>query len=107
MFYVMSANRLSDGSVVYLTSDGKWSHFFRDAKVLNEEERSQALSAGQFAEDNNLIVGSYMVAVSAAGLAHPSSLRERIRSFGPTVDGPKKHYTVGDCPARPVGGPED
>ncbi len=97
MPYVLSANRLHDGSVVYLTPSDHWSERFDDAKILSDTDLDQADRIGRLAEEQNLIVARYAVELASTPPAHPARLRERIRSHGPTV---------GDHQTRPVGGPE-
>lgn len=85
MSFVLSANRLTDGSVVYLTPASEWSNRIADAKVFSEGEREHALRSGQEAETNNLVVAYYEVAVTTTAPFQPNRLRERIRGYGPTV----------------------
>ena len=85
---VISANRLIDGAVVYLTRDGRWSDAFDDAfasadpRVLKNFQ-----TAADAAVQDRLIVGPYVFPVEhddTVGL-RPVSQREWIRSLGPTV----------------------
>ncbi|MGY8962380.1 MAG: DUF2849 domain-containing protein [Rhodospirillales bacterium] len=97
MSFVLSANRLDDGSVVYFTDDEQWSSQVDDAKVVSSDELDEALRVSRRAEERNIVVGCYEVEVSSIGGKRPVRLRERIRSHGPTV---------GDQQSRPAGGPE-
>lgn len=97
MAYVLSANRLTDGRVVYLSEGEQWSTQFVEAKRINADDLDHAQAVGHSAESNNLIVDSYAVEVGEDSPQEPSRLRERIRGFGPTV---------GDHQIRIVAGPE-
>lgn len=97
MFYVLSANRLDDGSVVYFTDKEQWSNQAEDAKIVSREDLDETLRVGRRSEEQNIVVGCYGVEVGSGHSVHPVRLRERIRSDGPTV---------GDHQPRPVGGPE-
>ena len=97
MSFVLSANRLDDGSVVYFTDDEQWSSQVDDAKVVAGDELDEALRVSRQAEERNIVVGCYEVEVGSTEGTRPVRLRERIRSYGPTV---------GDHQPRSVGGPE-
>lgn len=83
--HIVSANRLSDGRVVFHGTGG-WSLYLADAASLATAEEAAALaavldqpSAGGAAP----VVGVHGVALGEDGL--PVLLRERIRILGPTV----------------------
>jgi hypothetical protein len=83
---VITANRLGDGRVVYLTAGGGWSVALGEALRLGADgEGEAALKRGQAAAARHEVVDPYAVSVvdSPDGPA-PASLRERIRAFGPT-----------------------
>lgn len=82
----VTANRLADGVVVWLTAAGAWSPSIADATVATTAEKVQRLLAVA-QEDENRAVGAYAaaVALTAEGRATPANLRERIRVLGPTV----------------------
>lgn len=82
----VTANRLADGVVVWLTGAGAWSPSIADAAVATTGEDVQTLLARAHA-DENTAVGAYAapVTLTAAGRAAPGNLRERIRVGGPTV----------------------
>ena len=42
---VVTANRLEDGLVVFLTSDGSWSENINDARTAEDKEAANALLA--------------------------------------------------------------
>ncbi|WP_420405194.1 DUF2849 domain-containing protein [Nisaea sp.] len=84
---IMTANRLSDGAVVYLGADDEWVLSLHDAEVAEGEEEAVRLEerAG-LAMKQQKIVGPYLFAVdvSECGISAVSQ-REIIRSAGPTV----------------------
>lgn len=85
---VMTANRLSDGAVVYLTLAHRWSERFEDAHASAEPAELAGFEAtASDAVKTRTVVGAYLFAVSVdsdGGLA-PLGQRERIRAAGPTV----------------------
>ena len=84
---VISANRLEDGIVVYMTNDNNWSECLSDAEVFNDEAASdKALSKAYTAEEACIIVGSYLIDIERQGeYCNPTKYREFIRVIGPTV----------------------
>lgn len=82
----VTANRLADGVVVWLTAGGTWSLSITDAAVGTTSDEVQRLLAVAHA-DENTAVGAYAASVTltAEGRAAPANLRERIRVSGPTV----------------------
>jgi hypothetical protein len=84
---VMTANRLADGAVVFLTRGGDWSERIDDAALALEPQAAAALEArGNEAVAANLISGPYLFdATRESGRVKASHIRERIRALGPTV----------------------
>ena len=85
---VMTANRLSDGAVVYLTLSHTWSDRFEDAHASAVPAELAGFEATALeAVHARVVVGTYLFAVSvdADGSLIPLGQRERIRSAGPTV----------------------
>jgi hypothetical protein len=79
---MVTANRLVDGAVVYLTAANGWSENFVDGAVWADKESADAaLGAGEQAVKAQLVVGPYLfeVAVTDQG-PKPTSVRERIRA---------------------------
>jgi hypothetical protein len=76
---VVTANRLTDGAVVYWRADRGWTTQLPGAAVAT----SAAASV-----DQTSAVGAYVapVKVAADGQVQPGNLREAIRSTGPTVE---------------------
>jgi hypothetical protein len=78
------ANRLRDGRVVYLSREG-WSHRLEEAESAATEEAAEARRArAQDSFARNEVVDVYLVELGEDGVK-PRSLRERIRTRGPTV----------------------
>jgi Protein of unknown function (DUF2849) len=86
---VVTANRLSDGAVVYRRVDGNWTTALADATVTTSAAVAQELLAAAKG-DRLRAVDPYVapVKVAADGRVHPGNLRESIRSAGPTIELP-------------------
>ncbi|MCH9809010.1 MAG: DUF2849 domain-containing protein [Alphaproteobacteria bacterium] len=85
---VFTANRLSDGLVVYLGRDGNWLRDLASAGVAEDKDGIAVLEAmaAQSAKDQ-IIVGAYPMDVEIdAGKPRAKSVRERIRAaHRPTI----------------------
>ena len=84
---VMTANRLGDGDVVFLTRSGQWSEKIDDAVLALEPLAVAALDA-RAVEDvkTNLVTGQYLFeATRVDGKIRADHIRERIRTLGPSV----------------------
>ncbi len=84
---VMSANRLRDGEVVYLTRSSVWSEKIDDAVLALEPLATAALEARAVESVKaTLITGQYLVdAERVDGGIRATHIKERIRNLGPTV----------------------
>ncbi len=86
-YRVITANRLDDGAVVYMTRDGDgigWSTGIDDATVFTEADTEVMLqlAAGEVA--GNVVVDTY--AIEITGKNKPMGMREKIRAGGgPTI----------------------
>lgn len=86
---VMTANKLSDGIVVFLDYDGTWTRHIDDARVAEREEDFADMQAE--AAESTEVVDPYLIDVevrSAEGSSRfikPTQYRERIRAFGPST----------------------
>lgn len=79
---VVTANRLRDGVIVWLTPELGWSEDFSDSKVLRDEaEGKAALDAAGVDVKARLVVGPYLADFKETpeGL-QAASARERIRA---------------------------
>lgn len=83
---VVTANRTTDGVVIYRTAKGGWSTDLADAAIVREAEPARALLAAATADDVGA-VGAYIapVEIGADGGIHPGNLREKIRRNGVTI----------------------
>jgi hypothetical protein len=85
---VVTANRLADGAVVYLTARKKWTTRIEDAAVVSTAPAATELLQTALADDVGA-VGAYVAPVELKGGAiKPGNLRERIRVQGPTFELP-------------------
>jgi len=82
----VTANRLEDGFVVYLTPAGHWSERLADC-ALTDEAAAPALLARAVAEVTTArVVGPYLITVEVEnGEIRPLGQRERLRTRGPSV----------------------
>ena len=99
---VVTANRLGDGLVVYLTADGGWSEALAAAAIVGDEQASAALLAeGEAAAAAQRVVEPYLIdVVPATGGFVPARYRELIRATGPSTETDPAAAT-----AAPVGAP--
>lgn len=83
----VTANRLREGDVVYLTDSGLWSSWLNQAAVSDDTAVQEALL--QQAEADvaaRKVVAPYLIELAEVdGILRPFSTREIIRAAGPTV----------------------
>ena len=79
---VITANRLLDGIVVYLATNGGWVEELAGASVANSEEETKALEGvAAKAVAERKVIAVYPMEVSIQdGVPVPLSVRERIRA---------------------------
>lgn len=79
---VVTANRLTDGIVVYLASDGSWTEDIVQARFAETEEETKELERiGEEAVKNRIVVAMYAMPVAIKnGAVDALSVRERIRA---------------------------
>ena len=84
---VITANRLTDGVVVFQTIDDSWTEDFIRAAVLPDPQATVgALKRAKQDEANNIVVDPYAIVVEERnGHLAPKALREAIRATGPTI----------------------
>ena len=84
---ILTANRLTDGIVVFWSKDGNWSERLDQADVAHDPEWNAYLEkVGEVAADRNIIVEPYLVAVTQNGRdIEPLHVREKFRTLGPSV----------------------
>jgi hypothetical protein len=77
---VVTANRLSDGKVLYRAADEGWTTRLEAAAVVTTTEAARELLAGAVREDTEA-VDAYAAPVAICdGCIEPGNLRERIRA---------------------------
>ena len=86
-FQAVTANRLSDGEVVYWAADNRWAERFIDADIADGAEAADALLARAMPADFEAhVLEPYLFEVLEDGKFYkPASVRETIRAAGPTV----------------------
>ena len=84
---IMTANRLSDGVVVYLDAQERWVESLAAADVAETGADADSLTIrAEHAVTARLVVGPYLFPVEPdEAQAKPLSQREHIRAKGPTV----------------------
>jgi hypothetical protein len=84
---IMTANRLADGDVVFLTRSGEWALAIDNAVLAQEPQAVAALETrARQDEKANQVTGAYLFdAERVEGRIRASHIRERIRAQGPTV----------------------
>ena len=85
-YYVITANRLVEGDVVYMAEkDGEaaWVTDIANADTFPTEERGGAIIQAEGCVQSNVVIGPY--AVEITGKNAPLGTKEKIRSEGPTV----------------------
>ncbi len=84
---VVTANRIGDGTVVYLTRDGGWSEWINDGRVSrSDEERDELMVVARASAEIPDVVDPYVIdVVEEAGVIRPVRYREAIRARGPTI----------------------
>jgi len=84
---VASANRLSDGVVVFLDDAGQWTPRLDRAAIARDKGAGEILLERARAEAFS-VVDPFLVAVTEdeGGTIEPLSLREKIRASGLTFD---------------------
>ena len=80
----MTASDLRDGEAVFWTR-GRWVRRFADAELFDAPEPGQAALEVARAQPT-VVVDPYLIDLELeAGVAVPTSYRERVRALGPTV----------------------
>jgi sulfite reductase (NADPH) hemoprotein beta-component len=84
---MITANRLSDGIVVFLSAEGGWTEDFHAGAVLGDAEaKAAALAASAASAAANEVIDPYWIDLEPrGGRLVPKALREAIRASGPTT----------------------
>jgi hypothetical protein len=90
--HVATANRLTDGRVVYLGRDGVWSVELSAASVGHGPDEAATLhAAAERAAAAQVVVNPYLIEVAEQADGHrPLRLREVIRAGGPSTAAPTR-----------------
>jgi hypothetical protein len=84
---VVSANRLTDGIVVFLGEGGSWVESLQQASVLVDQatvDAALAKAAADVAANRIIEVAAFDV-LQSDGKLHAAHIRDAIRAAGPTV----------------------
>jgi hypothetical protein len=81
---LITANRLLDGAVVFLTPAG-WSERVAEAVILDTTSLPQALARAEADMQAQYVVEACAIEAVAGDTPQPLRLREQIRASGPTV----------------------
>ncbi len=79
----VTANRLSDGAVVWLGANGTLVDRFEAAALYTDETAPAALASVSAQE--TVVASAYLIDADASGPTGREALRETIRRNGPTV----------------------
>ncbi len=80
----VTANLLSEGTVVWLKSDGDWADRIEDAAAFEGAEADAALKRAE--ADYKRVVSAYLIEIDPGhGAIGQERLKETIRAHGPTV----------------------
>jgi sulfite reductase (NADPH) hemoprotein beta-component len=84
---VVSANRLTDGAVVFLGPQDRWVELLPEAEIFDGEAAiAAALERAKAAEAGNLVLDCDAFEVTGSGPTIAAAhLRDAIRAAGPTV----------------------
>ena len=83
---IVTANRLSDGLVVYLNGAG-WSGRIEDARIASDDATADGLLVRAGGPGQTIqVIDPYLIEITREGaVPRPVSNRESIRAQGPTV----------------------
>ena len=81
---IVTANRLREGDVVYLTADDRWSLVHGEAELIDDEAHAQ-MRLLHAAAQRLLVVGAYLAdAKPGPHGPEPTHFREEFRTRGPS-----------------------
>lgn len=81
------ASRIGDGRVVFMGGPGAWVDSIGDGVLIESEADAERLLAAAKADEADcLVIDPYLIDVAAGEHGRrPTSVREEIRAFGPSV----------------------
>jgi hypothetical protein len=81
---IVTANRLREGDVVYLTADDRWTLLHHEAELIEDEAHAQMRLLFASAQ-KLLVVGAYLADAKAGPDGpEPTHFREEFRTRGPS-----------------------
>jgi len=86
---IATANRLTDGIVVFLGYDGEWTRHVDDARIAERDDDIAELQTE--ADASPSVVGAYLIEAEIrlpegqSRIIEPLSYKERIRAYGPSI----------------------
>ncbi|MBI1986114.1 MAG: DUF2849 domain-containing protein [Rhodospirillales bacterium] len=85
--HIITGNRLTDGVVVFLATDGGWTETLASSRVIeNDDELAQMKALADAAAKAAIVVEPYPIDVTRdGGEIRPVRYRERIRAYGPSI----------------------
>jgi hypothetical protein len=84
---ILTANRLRDGTAVFLDFEGAWNENIAEAAIAHSPDELRALEdRGAYDSAHNVVVEPYLIEVrEVVGRLEPIRYRERVRAGGPTI----------------------
>jgi hypothetical protein len=79
--FLVTANRLNDGCVVYLASGDVWSEHYADARVTRDPGERDAWIAWAKTRERD-VCGAYAIEATVGPSGRVLSARERLRALG-------------------------
>lgn len=81
------ASRIGDGRVVFMSSPGAWVDSIEEGILIEDEADGERLLAAAKADEAEcLVIDPYAIDVTVEDKGRrPSSYREEIRAFGPSI----------------------
>jgi hypothetical protein len=80
----VTANLLSEGTVVWMTADGGWADRIEDAAAFEGADADAALKRAE--ADFKRVISAYLIEIDPGhGAVGQERLKETIRAQGPTV----------------------
>jgi hypothetical protein len=84
--FILTANDLTTGDVVFWTNKESWQRDLHQAIIINGDQVDTMQTIGKAEESMNRVIGSYLAPVKLThGTAQPLELRERRRVSGPSI----------------------
>jgi hypothetical protein len=80
---IITANRLTDGVVVYRDAHAGWTRQIADAQRFAPDVAAAALAEAQ--AQSRVVVGAYLVEIDDGAFERRERQRETIRAHGPSV----------------------